>query len=63
MPVALIVRSAALVSFIATTTLVAGSAMKMTITNGTMVQMISTVVLSWKLAARAPLDLRCLKTE
>ena len=63
MPVALIVRSAALVSFIATTVLVAGSAMPMTMTNGTIVQAISTVVLSWKLAARAPLDLRCLTIE
>ena len=42
------VRSAALVSFIATTTWVAGSPSPITISNGTMVQMISTVVLSWK---------------
>ena len=63
MPVVLIVRSAELVSFIATTTLVAGSAIPITMMNGTMVQMISTVVLSWKLAAFAPLDLRCIKIE
>jgi hypothetical protein len=41
----LIVRSAALVSFMDTSTRVAGSAMKITITNGSTVQMISTVVL------------------
>ena len=63
MPVALIVRSAALVSFIATTVFVAGSAIAMTMTNGTIVQTISTVVLSWKLAGFAPSDLRCLKIE
>ena len=57
------VRSAALVSFIATTTRVAGSAIRMTMMNGTTVQAISTVVLSWKLAAWAPFDLRCLKIE
>ena len=44
MPVALIVTSAALVSFIATTTLVAGSAIRITMMNGTTVQTISTVV-------------------
>jgi hypothetical protein len=54
MPVALIVRSAAEVSFIATTTRVAGNAIRMTMMKGTTVQAISTVVLSWKLAARAP---------
>jgi hypothetical protein len=37
--------------------------MKITITNGTTVQTISTVVLSWKLADFAPRDLRCLKIE
>ena len=63
MPVALMVRSAAEVSFMATTTRVAGSAIRMTMMNGTIVQAISTVVLSWKLAARAPLDLRCLMIE
>ena len=46
MPAALIVRSAALVSFIATTVFVAGSAIRITMKNGTMVQAISTVVLS-----------------
>jgi hypothetical protein len=46
MPVALIVRSAELVSFIATTVLVAGNAMKMTMMNGTTVQAISTFTLS-----------------
>ncbi len=63
MPVALIVRSAELVSFIATTVLVAGSAMKMTMMKGTMVQAISTFTLSWKFAAFAPLERRCLKIE
>ena len=52
-----------MVSFIATTTRVAGSAIRMTMMNGTIVQAISTVVLSWKLAARAPFDLRCLMIE
>jgi len=47
----LTVRSALLVSFIATTVFVAGSAISTTMMNGTTVQMISTVVLSWKLAA------------
>ncbi len=44
------VRSELVVSFIATTARVAGSAIPITIRNGTMVQMISTVVLSWKVA-------------
>ena len=44
------VTSALVVSFIATTTLVAGSAMPITIRKGTIVQAISTVTLSWKLA-------------
>ena len=46
MPVALMVMSAFDVSFIATTVLVAGSAIRTTITKGTTVQAISTVVLS-----------------
>jgi hypothetical protein len=40
------VMSEALVSFIATTERVAGSAIRMTMRNGTTVQMTSTVVLS-----------------
>ncbi len=63
MPVALMVRSAFEVSFIATTVLVAGSAMPMTIRKGTMVQAISTAVDSWKVAGLWPRDLRCLNTE
>ena len=51
------------VSFIATTVLVAGRAMKITMMNGTTVQAISTPTLSWKLAALAPLLLRCLTIE
>ena len=43
MPVALMVRSALVVSFMATITLVAGSAIRMTMMKGTMVQTISTV--------------------
>ncbi len=37
--------------------------MPITIRNGTTVQTISTVVLSWKFADLAPFDLRCLKIE
>ena len=48
---ALIVRSALLVSFCATTVRVAAKPMPITMMNGTMVQAISTVTLSWKLAA------------
>ena len=59
----MIVRSAAEVSFIATTTRVAGSAIRMTMMNGTIVQAISTVVLSWKLEARTPFDLRWRRIE
>ena len=51
MPVALMVRSDALVSFIATTVLVAGSTIRITMMSGTTVQTSSTVVLSWKFAA------------
>ena len=50
-----------MVSFIATTTLVAGSAMQITMTNGTTVQTISTVVLSWKLAALCAVRLAVLE--
>ena len=57
------VRSALVVSFIATTTLVAGRAMPMTIRKGTTVQAISTATDSWKLAALWPWLLRCLKIE
>ena len=57
------VISELVVSFIATTVLVAGKAMPMTINNGMTVQMISTVVLSWNEADLAPNDLRCLRME
>ncbi len=52
-----------MVSFIATTVLVAGSAISTTMMNGTIVQMISTVVLSWKWEALWPFDLRCANIE
>jgi hypothetical protein len=61
--VTLIVRSALVVSFIATTVRVAGSAMTMMMMNGITVQTISTVVFSWKLAATAPFDFRCFQIE
>ncbi|MNY78124.1 hypothetical protein D3C86_2182450 [compost metagenome] len=57
------VMSELVVSFIATTVLVAGRAIAITMMNGTMVQITSTVMLSWKAAGLAPLALRCLKTE
>ena len=57
------VRSALLVSFMATTTLVAGRAMPMMMRKGTMVQATSTVTDSWKLADLAPCDLRCFQIE
>ncbi len=57
------VRSALVVSFMATTALVAGSAIRMTMKNGTTVHAISTFTLSWKLAALAPTDFRCLMIE
>ena len=60
---ALIVRSALLVSFMATTVRVAMAPMAMTIRSGTTVQAISTATLSWKLAALWPTDLRCLRIE
>ncbi|MCY1309866.1 hypothetical protein D3C81_1582090 [compost metagenome] len=57
------VMSELVVSFIATTVLVAGSAIAITIRNGTMVQTTSTVMLSWKEAGLEPLALRCVKME
>ena len=57
------VRSAAVVSFISTTDLVAGIAIAITMRKGTSVQMISTVVDSWKLADLWPTDLRCFQIE
>ena len=57
------VRSALVVSFWATSTLVAGSAMPMTMRKGMMVQITSTVTDSWKLAALWPTDLRCFQME
>jgi len=55
--------SALEVSFCSTTTRVAGSAMPTTIRKGTIVQAISTAVLSWKSAALAPRDFRWAQTE
>ena len=63
MPVVLMVTSALLVSFIATTVLVANMPITTTMTNGTIVQAISTDTLSWKLADLWPTDLRCLMIE
>ena len=57
------VRSALVVSFCATSTLVAGSAIRITMRKGTMVQMTSTTTDSWKLAALWPTDLRCFQIE
>ena len=57
------VRSALLVSLEATSTLVAGSAIPMTMRKGMMVQITSTVTDSWKLAALWPTDLRCFQME
>ena len=57
------VRSALLVSFIATTVRVAIAPMPMTISSGTTVQAISTDTLSWKFADLWPSDLRCLMIE
>ena len=57
------VRSALVVSFIATTVRVAIAPMPMTMMKGTMVQAISTATLSWKLAALWPTDLRCFRIE
>ncbi|MNR60343.1 hypothetical protein D3C85_1818030 [compost metagenome] len=57
------VMSELVVSFIATTVLVAGSAIAITIRNGTMVHTTSTVMLSWNAADLAPRLLRCVKME
>ncbi|MNF17858.1 hypothetical protein D3C80_2216140 [compost metagenome] len=59
----LIVRSALVVSLCATSTLVAGKAIRITMMKGTMVQRISTVTDSWKFAALWPRDLRCFQIE
>ena len=50
-------------SFISSTVRVAGYAMPMRITNGTIVQITSMVVFSWNCAAFAPSDRRCLKID
>jgi hypothetical protein len=63
MPVALMVMSALVVSFMATITLVAGSAIRITMMKGMIVQTISTVTDSWKVAALCPTDLRCFQIE
>ena len=55
--------SALVVSFMATTVLVAGKAIPMTINKGITVQMISTVVLSWNEAGLCPSDFLCLTME
>ena len=57
------VRSALVVSLEATSTLVAGRAMPITMRKGMMVQMTSTVTDSWKLAGLWPTDLRCFQME
>ncbi len=57
------VRSALVVSLDATSTLVAGSAIRITMTKGMMVQITSTVTDSWKLAGLWPTDLRCFQIE
>ena len=57
------VRSALVVSFCATRTLVAGKAIKITITKGTAVQITSTVMDSVNLAGLWPTDLRCFQME
>ena len=57
------VTSALLVSFCATTTLVAGSAMPITIRNGMTVHTTSTVTDSWKLAGLWPRERRCFQIE
>ena len=43
--------------------LVAGKAIMMTMTKGTMVQTISTTTDSWKVAGLCPTDLRCFQME
>ena len=63
MPVTLIVRSAAVVSFCATTRRVAGQAIRTRISAGIAVQSISTVVCSWNSSAWWPFDLRCAYTD
>src|SRR3989454_1493220 len=63
MPVTLIVRSAAVVSFCATTRRVAGQAIRIRISAGIAVQSISTVVCSWNSSAWWPFDLRCAYTD
>src|SRR3954471_11173745 len=50
-------------SFISIMVRVAGQAMAMSTTSGTMVQITSTVVFSWNCAALAPTLLRCLKMD
>ena len=57
------VRSEFEVSFCATTSLVAGKAIRITMMKGMTVQTTSTVTDSWKLAALCPLDLRCFQIE
>jgi len=57
------VSSAFVVSFCATSTLVAGRAIRITMMKGITVHTTSTVADSWKLAALAPCDLRCFQME
>ncbi|MNR34580.1 hypothetical protein D3C85_1523660 [compost metagenome] len=57
------VRSALEVSFMATTVLVAGKAMAMTMMKGMTVQATSTPRCSWNVAALCPRDFRCAQME
>ncbi|CFO05022.1 Uncharacterised protein [Bordetella pertussis] len=59
----LTVTSALEVSFMATTVLVAGSAMAMTMRKGMTVHATSTPRCSWKVAALCPRDFRCAQIE
>ena len=57
------VISALDVSLLATTALVAGKAIKITMMKGTTVHAISTLTDSWKFADLWPTDLRCFQME
>jgi len=57
------VMSELLVSLEATSTLVAGSAIRITMMKGMMVQITSTVTDSWKFDGLWPFDLRCFQIE
>ena len=63
MPVALMVKSAFVVSLEATSTFVAGKAMPITMIKGTTVQPISTQIGSASSFDWCPTDLRCFQME